>query len=697
MQLHSEEAAPTANKEAGGTASPEPGATRPAVLVVDDEPANLTAVEGILFGLGAEVLTASSGREALRMVLQRDFCAILMDVRMPDMDGYETAATIRQRQRSRRIPIIFLTAYNKDEAQVFRGYSEGAVDYVFKPVDPTVLRAKVHVFTELFRQADEIRQKSAQERRLLEENLKIRNDQMDAERQLRSTAAREAMVFRQLPIAVYETQVEKLGVVRSFLHDHSVRRLLGFTTADLSTESGLWPGRVHPDDRDTVSEALSELAPGDTYSVEYRWRCADDEYRYFLDQGVVTNDDNTESPQVFGTMFDVHSRRTLEQQLLHSQKIDAIGKLTGGIAHDFNNMLTVVIGNLDRIQRTEDLDTRTARRVDHALQGALHCRDITQRLLGFARQEGRPPRVLELNELIQRLSDLVTRTLGERVEIRKKLQPNLWETRSDADQIESALLNLLVNARDAMPDGGSVTIRTANVSLGSDSQIKVSGLRDGDYVALEVADSGIGMTPEVLKRARDAFFTTKISGKGTGLGLSTIQDFARRSGGELDIESSPGKGSIIRIYLPRHRSKAGKAGAAAEGAGKAELPHSRSGEMVLVVEDEEPVRRVAATTLRELGYRVIEATSAKTALDALETAEDVRLLFTDIVMPGPTNGYQLAEAALRRCPQLRVLYTSAYDGDAVAGLADARPGPLLRKPYRDYELAQAVRNAISGT
>jgi CheY-like chemotaxis protein len=272
----------------------------------------------------------------------------------------------------------------------------------------------------------------------------------------------------------------------------------------------------------------------------------------------------------------------------------------------------------------------------------------------------------------------------------------LWETCSDADQIESALLNLLVNARDAMPDGGSVTIRTANVSLWSGSQVKVPGLRDGDYVALEVADSGIGMTPEVLKRARDAFFTTKSSGKGTGLGLSTIHDFARRSGGELDIESSPGEGSIIRIYLPRHKNKAGIAASAADSAGKAELPYSHGGEMVLVVEDEEPVRRVAAATLRELGYRVIEATSAKTALDALKTAKDVRLLFTDIVMPGPTNGYQLAEEALRRCPELRVLYTSAYDGDAVAGLADARPGPLLRKPYRDYELAQAVRNAISG-
>jgi len=668
------------------------GTIRPAILVVDDEPANLTVMRGVLEGLGAEVETARSGAEALRFVLRRDFCAILMDVRMPDMDGYETAATIRQRQRSRRTPIIFLTAYSKEEAEVFRGYSEGAVDYVFKPVEPTILRAKVKVFIELYRQAEEIRAQAEAERRLLQENVRIRSEHDEAERQLRSTEEREAMVVRQLPIAVYQSRTGPLGIGRSFLHDESVKRLMGFTAADFGREPGLWADRIHPDDRAGVVEALGDLSPGDTYSVEYRWRDAEDDYRYFLDQGVVALQ-RDDAAAVFGTMFDVHSRRMLEQQLVHAQKIDAIGKLTGGIAHDFNNMLTVVIGNLDRMQRTEGLDTRTARRVDHALQGALHCRDITQRLLGFARQNGQPPRVLELNELIHKLSGLVTRTLGEGVEIKQKLQPDLWHICSDAEQIESALLNLLVNARDAMPDGGTVTIRTVNAAVSQKDAPDDVQLADGDYAVLEVADSGVGMPPEVLARAREAFFTTKASGKGTGLGLSTIHDFARRAGGDLSIESSPGKGTRMRIYLPRHHHKADSAVREEARNGELELPEAK-GEVVLLVEDEEPVRRIAATTLRELGYRVIEAGTAAAALEALEKADDVQLLFTDIVMPGAQNGYQLAQEALHRYPNLKVLYTSAYDREAVSAVADAHPDRLLRKPYRDYELARAVRSAI---
>ncbi|HEY9565543.1 MAG TPA: response regulator, partial [Nocardioides sp.] len=603
------------------------GMAGPAVLVVDDDSSNLTAMCGLLSDLGAEVVAADSGADALRRVLRRDFCAILMDVRMPQMDGYETAALIRQRERSRHIPIIFLTAYDKDEAQVFRGYSEGGVDYVFKPVKPVVLRAKVRVFIELYRQAE-------QERLLLEENFRIRNDHMKTERQLRSTERREAMVFRQLPIAVYEVKTAGHGAVRSFLHDDSVKRLLGFTVADFEKDVSLWSERVHPEDWETARGALAKRETDGAYSAEYRWRCGDDTYRYFLDQGLVVAGEDGGPSRIFGTMFDVHSRRMLQQQLLHAQKIDAIGKLTGGIAHDFNNMLTVVIGNLDRLQRTEGLDIRAARRVDHALQGALHCRDITQRLLGLARQEGRPLRPLDLNALISHLSDLVTRTLGERIEIKKKLQVDLWQIYSDADQIESALLNLLVNARDAMPDGGTVSIRTANVRSGSGAAVIARELADGDYVVLEVADTGAGMTSDVLERARDAFFTTKGAGKGTGLGLSTIHDFTKRLGGDLAIESSPGKGTTVRIYLPRQDSNACSSAGSTEEGRSAELPVVGGGEVVLVVEDEEPVRRVTATTLRELGYRVLEAATATAALDALEQAREVRLLFTDIVMPG---------------------------------------------------------------
>lgn len=678
-------------RDAAADAKPWPP---PALLVVDDDAANLVAISEVISGLGAEVVVAESGREALRRVLQRDFCAILMDVRMPGMDGYETVALIRQRERSRRIPVIFLTAQDKEQAQVFRGYSEGAVDYVFKPVEPVVLRAKVSVFIDLYRQAEEIRRKAEQERRLLEENLRIRGERIEAERQLRSTEKREAAVLRLLPIAVYEAEAAGAGGARAFLHDDAARRLLGFGTNDFAADRGLWVDRVHPEDRAGAIDALRGLRDGGGYSTEYRWQCADGEYRYFLDQGVVAPAGGGDGSRIYGAMLDVNDRRLLEQQLLHSQKLDAIGKLTGGIVHDFNNMLTVVIGNLDRMRRSQIADPPTATRIEHALQGALHCRDITRRLLGFARQQNLAPQAIDLNGLINSLSDLVARTLGEHVEICRLLAGDLWQVFCDAGQIEAALLNLLVNARDAMPEGGRVTIRTTNVKVSERRKSARPGLPPGEYVVLEVADTGIGMPKEVLDRAFEAFFTTKGSAHGTGLGLSTIHTFVRRSGGDLTIESHPGAGTTVRIYLPRHDGAGRRPRHSADDERSAELPAARDGEVVLVVEDEEAVRRTAVNTLRELGYQVLEAGAAAAALDALERADRVHLLFTDVIMPGSANGHELAREAQRRRPELKVLLTSAYDGDTLGMAIEQTPGRFLRKPYRDFELARAIHEAL---
>lgn len=667
---------------------------RPALLLVDDDPRNITALSEVLAGLDADVISARSGLDALRLVLQREFCVILMDVRMPGIDGYETVSIIREREKSRRVPVIFLTAYDKDDTHVVRGYAKGAVDYVFKPVEPVILRAKVSVFIELHKQSDQIRRKAEQERRLLEENLRIRGERMEAEHQLRSTEKREATVIRSLPIAVYEAELPGQGAVRTFLHDDSVKRLLGFDADDFAKDVKLWANRVHSDDLDVVLEALKRIPAGGDYSVEYRWRCADDVYRYFLDRGVVAPGSGAEQPRIFGTMFDVHDRRMLEQQLLHAQKIDAVGKLTGGIAHDFNNMLTVIIGNLDRIQRTEGLDARTARSAEHALQGALHCRDMTKRLLGFSRQHSLAPQGIDINELIHSLADLLSRTLGERIDIQTKLEKDLSQVYIDPGQIEAAILNLLVNARDAMPQGGSVLISTANVEVDESGSGSHPDLPSGRYVVLEVADTGVGMSKEVLAKACEAFFTTKEAGHGTGLGLSTIHGFVKQSGGGLGIASSLGAGTKVRIYLPHHADAVRRPVGESSGKERSELPRARDGDVVLLVEDEDTVRQTAASALNELGYRVIEADTAAGALDALDRTEDVRLLFTDVIMPGSDNGYELALEAQRRRPDLRVLFTSGYGGEIVASAGNEALRPFLRKPYRDYELARAVRDAI---
>ena len=303
--------------------------------------------------------------------------------------------------------------------------------------------------------------------------------------------------------------------------------------------------------------------------------------------------------------------------------------------------------------------------------------------------------MLDLNAQIRGLSDLVARTLGERVTIETDLAEGLWPVRSDPGQIESALLNLLVNARDAMPGGGDVTIRTANVTVGRDRIEPAPDLREGPHVMIEVADSGVGMAPEVLARATEAFFTTKEAGHGTGLGLSTIHGFVRRAGGDLTIRSREGAGTSVRLYFPRDADAAAqRRDPAAQGGEETPLPRARPGECILVVEDEEAVRQSAVGTLQELGYKVKEAGTADAALQILAGSRGICLLFTDIVMPGSANGYQLAREAQRRQPGLKVLFTSAYGGDVTAEAEAPVDAAFLRKPYRDFELAQAIRTAM---
>jgi CheY-like chemotaxis protein len=669
-----------------------PAAWPLSILLVDDDASNRLALSEILADSGADIVCASSGKEALKLILQRDFAVILLDVRMPDMDGYETATYIRQRQKSRHTPIIFLTAVHKDEAHVFRGYSTGAVDYVFKPIEPVVLRAKVAAFIELYKQAEEIRRQAEHERRLLEENLRIRTAKIEAEYQLRSSEARQALIIRSLPIALYEAQLAEEGIVRSFVHDNVVR-LLGFEASAFKNDTTLWASRVHPDDWPMVVKVFENARKAGDYAVQYRWKCANGSYRYFLDQGVAMGGNGSELPRIFGTMLDVHDQRMLEQQLVHAQKMDAIGQLTGGIAHDFSNMLMVIIGNLDRIRRGGQVDESTAALLDLALQGAMHCRDMTKRLVAFARQQALLPKYLDLNDLINDLADMLDRTLGEGISIKKNLAKSLWPVFVDPVQVEAAIVNLVMNARDAMPRGGSVTIKTANTDVTAELRVGLN-FPPGAYVMLEVIDTGVGMAPEVLARAVEPFFTTKEIGRGTGLGLSTTYGFVRQSGGDLIIESEPNKGTTVRIYLPRREMAPGDVRKIRPRADRSEVPRARNKELILVVEDDAKVRRTATGLLRDLGYRVIEAEQAADALDILGRRKDVALLFTDLVMPGPMNGYQLAQEAQRRRSNLKILYTSAHAGDRIFAVSGSALQPLLRKPYRDHELARAVRDAL---
>jgi signal transduction histidine kinase len=389
-----------------------------------------------------------------------------------------------------------------------------------------------------------------------------------------------------------------------------------------------------------------------------------------------------------------------EDALRQAQKMEAIGRLTGGVAHDFNNLLTIVTGGLDMIRRQvpklppSPAVTRIERARDMALEGVRRAAMLTNRLLAFSRQQPLSPEIVDANKLVAGIAELLRRTLGETVALETVLAGGLWRIEADANQLENALVNLAVNARDAMPeDGGKVTIETANAYLDAGY---VAGLADpvdeGQYVMIAVSDTGIGMDRKVLERAFDPFFTTKEVGKGTGLGLSQVYGFVRQSAGHVKIYSEPSQGTTVKIYL--RRSHGAEQDATEETAQWAASAIGR--ERVLVVEDDDALREYSVDILKELGYEVVQAADAPQALKAID-AGAFDLLFTDVVMPGGMNGRQLADEATRRQPGLKVLFTTGYSRNAIVhhGRLDAGL-QMISKPFAYNELAAKIRSVLDG-
>jgi signal transduction histidine kinase/CheY-like chemotaxis protein len=389
------------------------------------------------------------------------------------------------------------------------------------------------------------------------------------------------------------------------------------------------------------------------------------------------------------------AREEAETRLRQMQKMEAIGQLTGGIAHDFNNMLAIVIGSLDLAERRMGKDPeRALQSIDNAREGAQRAATLTARLLAFSRQQPLAPVALDANKLVAGMSELLHRTLGEHIAVETVLAGGLWSTFADSGQLENALLNLAVNARDAMFDGGRLTIETANSHLDEAYAATRDEVEPGQYVVICVTDTGTGMLPEVASQAFEPFFTTKGVGKGTGLGLSQVFGFVKQSGGHIAIYSELGEGTTIKLYLPRHM---GPAATRTEGPTPTEiLPHGTADEIILVVEDEQRVRHFAVDALRELGYTTISASNGYDGLEIIRGNPPISLLLTDIIMPR-MNGRKLADEARQVMPDLRVLYTTGYTRNAVVHNGILDPGvALLPKPFTMAQLAHRVRAILDG-
>lgn len=392
---------------------------------------------------------------------------------------------------------------------------------------------------------------------------------------------------------------------------------------------------------------------------------------------------------------EMQERERAEDALRHAQKMEAVGQLTGGIAHDFNNMLTGIIGSLDLMQRyiANGRSAEIARFAEAAVTSAQRAAALTHRLLAFSRRQSLDRQRIDPNLLVHSLEELLSRTKGEHIELRIRFGADIWPVNTDANQLENALLNLVINARDAMPEGGVLHVETENCVLdASHRQVSLEPVVPGDYVMISVTDTGSGMSPAVLAKAFDPFFTTKPTGQGTGLGLSMIYGFAQQSGGHVALQSSVGQGTSVRLYLPRHAEAA-----YIENPGEApqDIPRAEQGESVLVVEDDQAVRMLVLNVLDELGYRGHPAADARTAIPLLESSLRIDLLVTDVGLPG-LNGRQLAEIARQHRPGLKVLFMTGYAEKAAEKqhfLDDATD--MIAKPFTIDVLANKIRDMIN--
>jgi signal transduction histidine kinase len=554
------------------------------ILLVDDQPGKLLSYEAILGSLGETLVKAASAREALAQLLKHEIAVVLIDVQMPEVDGFELAAMIREHPRFQETALIFVSAIHLSDLDRLKGYEAGAVDYVPVPVVPEVLRAKVRVVAELHRKTRAL------------ERLNAELEQRVAER----TAALEASTLE-------------------------LQRLNG----DLEVR------------------------------IEERTR----------------------------------EREQALAQLFEAQKIDTIGQLTGGVAHDFNNLLMAMMSGLQLLQKRVAGDARAIRLVENALTAAERGAALTQRLLAFARRQELRPEAVSVPALVLGMKDLLTRALGSGVQVVEEFDPDLPPVLIDANQLELALLNVSVNARDAMPDGGALTIRGTRASVEEREQDAPKDLRPGHYVRVSVSDNGAGMDDDVLARATEPFYTTKGVGKGTGLGLSMVHGLAAQTGGALKLTSQPGVGTCVELWIPvaEHAPAAAPERAADSQAGAWSSPDERL-LTILLVDDDSLVSAGTAAMLEDLGHTVREAGSAAEALAFLEGDGAIDLVITDHVMPG-MSGIELARTLRDLRPDLRVILASGYADLTVGDKLDFHL-PRLPKPFLQADVRRAISQAI---
>jgi two-component system, cell cycle sensor histidine kinase and response regulator CckA len=627
----------------------------PTILVIEDQRPMLEALLLLLEPRGYRVRAATTAEQGLGML--EGVQLVLLDLMLPGMDGYAACREIRERRPA--LPVVVLTARTELDSLV-HAFAAGAEDYVTKPFRAVELIARIESRLRLHRAEEALRESEARYRRFFEDDL-----------------------TGDFIASADGTLVEC---------NAAFARIFGFR--DLEEARGANLARLLPDPA-LRRGILKELRAQKRLELfEVRLRRSDGRSVDVIANLVASLDESGSLLEVKGYLFDVTERKALEAQLLQSQKMEVVGRLAGGIAHDFNNLLTVIRGNAQLAIYEAELrgDTPLLGYIQEIDRAAHRAGEMTHQLLAFSRKQALAARVVDLNSALGEMHRLLRRLIGEEIDLQLTMEAGLWPVRVDPGQLQQVAMNLVVNARDAMPRGGSLQLRTWNRTLlpGEGGAPAAAGAAPGDYVELTVTDSGQGILPEMRDRIFEPFFTTKEPGKGTGLGLSTAYGIVRQSGGFIWVESVPGTGSCFHILLPRAEEV--KTEAEPEPLRLPQLPGGS--ETVLLVEDDDAVRDIAAVTLTGKGYRVLPAAGARDAIALCEKRlEPIDLLLTDVVMP-ETGGPALRNVLAPLYPEMRVLFISGHPVDLSHDLAAATPVDLLEKPFTPAALLLAVRAVL---
>ena len=640
------------------------------ILIVDDDERNLLALTEVLSPL-ADIVTATSGRDALRTLLKQDFAVILLDVFMPGMDGYETAGLIREREQTAKIPIIFLSAVNKETEHLMRGYGMGAVDYVFKPVDPLVLRSKAAVFVDLYLLRRRIEDQARAEQDLREAKLKAEAQRLMAETSLQRSRLRQAAIVDSLPLVLFEGSLDPRGAMR--------RRMMqserGDAASGFKQAESHWEERILEGDRETVEQAYRDGAG--RVSVGYRWQDADGQVLHLLEQAVRIG-----PREWVGSITDVTGQRQLEEQLVQAQKLDAMGQLTGGVAHDFNNILAAMLGGIELLERRIEPDETEQRILRQMREAAQQGVDFVRRLMAFARKQTLSPSVVDPHELCRSVAGIAEHTMGKAIAIDWRVAETELRLYADPSQLALALVNLLINARDAMPAGGRIEVSIDEPELDADEPAKLR---------IVVRDEGAGIPDELIGKVTEPFFTTKPIGEGTGLGLSMVAGFVEQSGGSLKIASRAGTGTSVEIVLPAAVRDAADGEPPAESSlGPARPLKGR----VLLVDDEETVRLIVSEMLGDLGVAVETAADGSEAMERLRAKRPrIDFVLTDLAMPR-MNGIELLQTMADEGISVPIAVMTGNPDQTMLRDCPAAT-PLVYKPLAMDQLRDLVAEAFA--